>query len=261
MTFTAWDARPLSRRQLRYAADDVRYLPVLHDFLTDRIADYGHQEWADAACAVFADPQWHLTDLTSQQRKIEGTRRFKPVERRILRQLVQTRDEIARDENLPPRAAVPDNVLLAITRDRPRSNDAIANLKGMPRPIAGRHGHQLIAAIEAGREEDDTPQPRRIREESPIDRVAVDGLWHAFSAAAIGAGVSPALALSRAELASWYLGDRAGTPGKTPWQRDIVAALLEPLLSGERTLALQWRDDALRHATQESATKGDPHTP
>lgn len=261
MTFTAWDARPLSRRQLRYAADDVRYLPVLHDFLTERIAAYGHQDWADAACAVFEDPQWHLTDLTSQQRKIEGTRRFKPVERRILQQLVRTRDEIARDEDLPPRSAIPDNVLLAMTRDRPGSSDAIANLKGMPRPIAGRHGKRLIAAIEAGVEESDVPQPSRIREESPIDRVAVDGLWHAFSAAAIGAGVSPALALSRSELAGWYLGGRSGVPGKTPWQREIVGSLLEPLLSGERTLALQWRDDALRHANSTPMAKDATETP
>jgi len=94
-----------------------------------------------------------------------------------------------------------------------------------------------------------------------VDRVAIDGLWHAFSAAAIGGGVSPALALSRSELASWYLGDRAGTPGKTPWQQDIVASLLKPLLSGERTLALEWRDDSLRHATHDSMTKDSTHTP
>ena len=261
MTFTAWDARPLSRRQLRYAADDVRYLPVLHKFLTSRIAAYGHQQWADAACVIFEDPQWHLTDLASQQRKIEGTRRFKPVERRILHRLVHTRDEIARDEDLPPRSAIPDNVLLAITRDRPCSSDAIANLKGMPRPIAGRHGERLLAAIEAGREAADAPQPRRTREESPIDRVAIDGLWHAYSAAAIGAGVSPALALSRAELVGWYLGERAGTPGKAPWQREIVASFLEPLLSGERTLALEWRNNALRLAEGESAAKDGSHTP
>jgi ribonuclease D len=261
MTFTAWDARPLSRRQLRYAADDVRYLPVLHDFLTSRIAEFGHQAWAVAACEVFEDPQWHLTDLTSQQRKIEGSRRFKPAERRILRHLVLSRDAIARAEDLPPRSAIPDNVLLAITRDRPDSSDAIANLKGMPRPIAGRHGDRLIAAIEAGREDSDLPQPRLIREESPMDRVAIDGLWHAYSATSIAAGVSPALALSRAELASWFLGQRSGMPGKAPWQQDIVASFLEPLLSGERTLALQWRDDALRRSEDIPAAKDDSHAP
>jgi ribonuclease D len=261
MTFTAWDARPLSKRQLRYAADDVRYLPVLHDFLMERIASRGHERWAEAACAVFDDPDYYSTDLSSQQRKIEGTRRFKPVERRILKQLVETRDAMAQLEDLPPRATVPDNVLLAITRDRPTSNDAIANLKGMPRSIAHRHGDRLRDAIEAGVNAEDAPQPRRLKEESPIDRVAVDGLWHAFSAAAIGAGVSPSLAISRAELAHWYLSDRACMPGKAPWQRDIVADLLEPLLSGECTLNLAWRENMLHNACETQRAKDCSQSP
>lgn len=255
MTFTAWDARPLSSRQLRYAADDVRYLPVLHDFLMDRIKDRKHEHWAEAACAVFDDPDYYRTDLSNQQRKIEGTRRFKPVERRILKQLVETRDAVAQLENLPPRATVPDNVLLAITRDLPNSNDAIANIKGMPRSIAKRHGDRLRDAIETGINEVEDPQPRRMKEESPIDKVAVDGLWHAFSAAAIGAGVSPSLAISRAELAHWYLGGQATMPGKAQWQRNIVADLIEPLLSGERTLNLAWRENMLHNACETQQAK------
>lgn len=256
MTFTAWDARPLSTRQLRYAADDVRYLPVLHDFLMDRIKARGHEHWADAACAVFDDPDYYRTDLSNQRRKIEGTRRFKPVERRILKQLVETRNAVAQLEDLPPRATVPDNVLLAMTRDRPSSNDAIASLKGMPRALAHRHGDRLREAIEIGMNEEDALQPRRMKEESPIDRVAVDGLWHAFSAAAIGAGVSPSLAISRAELAHWYLGDQAIMPGKAQWQRDIVGDLLGPLLSGERTLSLAWRENMLHNMCDEQQAKG-----
>ena len=47
LTFTHWDQRPLSAMQLRYAADDVRYLPRVHVRArpTSRKSS-GHAEWA-----------------------------------------------------------------------------------------------------------------------------------------------------------------------------------------------------------------------
>jgi ribonuclease D len=251
MTFTAWDARPLSAKQVRYAADDVRYLPLLHAFLMERIETYGHSEWADEACAVFDDPAWHHNDLSNQQRKLEGSRRLRTVERRILQHLIETRDAIARSENKPPRAVLPDNVLMGLTRDRPESAEAIGHIKGMPRPIATRHGDTMLASIDAARESSISPPPATKKDDAPEDRVAVDSLWHAFCASALAVGVSPAIALSRADMAAWYLGGCNGHPGRAPWQQTITAALLAPLREPGQSLDIQWRAGVLQHACEE----------
>lgn len=245
MTFTAWDRRPLSAQQQRYAADDVRYLPVLYDYLSARIEVLGHEKWAAEACDALSDPEIGHIDLSSQQRKIEGNRKFRPAERRVLTSLVVLRDAIAQEENLPPRATIPDSVLLAMTRKTPANPEAIANLKGMPRALAMRMGSRLISAM---REAIDAPAGPSVpvpREERPEDRVAIDGLWHAFAANAIGKGVSPSLVLSRGELAHWYLTGRKETPGRAPWQQTMVNALLAPILTGEPPLTIQWRQGPL----------------
>src|SRR2546429_5307772 len=41
LTFTHWDQRPLSTMQPRYAADDVRYLPAVHDAIARQLPALG----------------------------------------------------------------------------------------------------------------------------------------------------------------------------------------------------------------------------
>ncbi|HUC83566.1 MAG TPA: ribonuclease D, partial [Candidatus Acidoferrales bacterium] len=50
LTFTHWDQRPLSNHQLRYAADDVRYLPAVGAELRKRLTANGHLAWAIEEC-------------------------------------------------------------------------------------------------------------------------------------------------------------------------------------------------------------------
>ena len=50
-------------------------------------------------------------------------------------------------------------------------------------------------------------------------------------------------------------------PGKAPWQRDIVADLLEPLLSGECTLNLAWRENMLHNACETQRAKDCSQSP
>ncbi len=251
MTFTAWDARPLSKRQCRYAADDVRYLPLLHAFLADRVQALGHTAQAAASFACFEDPAWHINDLESQTRKIAGSRRLRPVERRVLTAIVHLRDAIARDVNRPPRGVLPDNVVLALTRDRAESIEAISRVKGMPRPVASRHGTAILEAIAAAKEDTDQPIAPQPREELPSDRVAIDGLWHGFCASAIAAGIAPGLVLSRGEMAHWYLTGACDVPGRAPWQQEIVRALLVPLWQEGRTLQVVWRNGTLQLPDEE----------
>src|SRR5437899_383229 len=44
-TFTHWDQRPLTAVQIRYAADDVRYLPALRESIGQKLDVLGHMRW------------------------------------------------------------------------------------------------------------------------------------------------------------------------------------------------------------------------
>src|SRR3954465_8898066 len=62
-TFTDWQRRPLSRTQLAYAADDVRYLLPLPDEIRVRLGRTGGGGWAaDELDRRFGDPEAIVSD-------------------------------------------------------------------------------------------------------------------------------------------------------------------------------------------------------
>ncbi|MCH2135478.1 MAG: HRDC domain-containing protein [Phycisphaerales bacterium] len=246
MTFTAWDRRPLSPQQCRYATDDVRYLLRLEQMLSERIATHGLEAWALAAQAQRCKGSDGVPDLTAQRRRIENGRSLRKGQRTLLHQLVLKRDEIARAQDRPPRALLPDQVLLALTRQRPSSIKAMADLRGMPRPVAEAHGEQLLQTIEQAADMAPPDDPPRPTEGCPFDRVAIDALWHRFAAACMDRGLSPELVCTRSDLARWHLGGGGEWP-VNGWRSEALDSLLGAHLAGE-TLSLQswpaWQHEA-----------------
>ena len=59
-TFTHWDQRPLSPMQLRYAADDVRYLPAVHEAISQKLEALGHVEWNREECDAMCDASQYV---------------------------------------------------------------------------------------------------------------------------------------------------------------------------------------------------------
>src|SRR5690606_15965093 len=112
-TFTAWDQRPLSAAQLRYAADDVRYLPAVSQLLQQRLDDRGHLDLARQACAALLEPTLYTASEDGNFMRIRGAAGLQPKNLAVLRELAIWRDTTARAEDVPPRALLRDEVMLA----------------------------------------------------------------------------------------------------------------------------------------------------
>jgi len=239
MTFTAWDRRPLSSQQCRYAADDVRYLLLLDARLQERIDANALDAWAVSAQVERTTVNMGPPDLRSQRRRIESGRSLRKGQRAVLHALVTVRDTLARNENRPPRALLPDQVMLALTRQRPDSIKAMANLRGMPRPVAERHGQTILDAIESAADADPPSDPPKPTEGCPFDRVAIDALWHRFAAACLDQGLAPELICTRSDMARWHLGGGGDWP-VNGWRADVLDSVLGPHLKGEPLSLRAW---------------------
>ena len=145
-----WARRPLTERQLEYAAADTRYLlPLAHEF-DARIDD------ADPIVRHECESEWLrlerlrapelVVDLDAWQR-IKGARRLDTMQLRALAELFAWREKVAAERDEPPFRIVNNAMLLEVAKDRPVTR---AELEAcVPRGLAARWGRELLTVVRA----------------------------------------------------------------------------------------------------------------
>jgi len=251
LTFTDWDRRPLSAVQMRYAADDVRYLPAARAALHKRLSALGHTRMAAAECQTLTDASLYRYDRHVQCLRVRGARSLRSGQLAILRELVAVRDQGAREQDVPPRTFLRDEVLLALTRNPVRSLADLAGIRGLPRPVERAYGKRLLAATRAALElpPDECPIVEADREHE-AERIPVDSLAALATGTCLGSSVDPGLVATRADLAQLY---RAHLNGRSVskcrvmqgWRKKLLGQVLIDILNGSAGVRLRWREGRL----------------
>ena len=252
LTFSHWDQRPLSEMQLRYAADDVRYLPRVRGELGRRLEARGHVEWARQECALMCEPSLYRFDPETQFLRVRGATSLQPRNLAVLRELTAWRDAGARAEDVPPRAFLKDEILLDLARNPVRSVEHLDRVRGLPRPVENAHGPDIVAATQRAL---GLPAPQlpevRDTEQSPREKFATETMWAALQCLCTGRGIDPALVASRQDMTEVYRRlstgqDTAGLRLFTGWRREAAGEPLARLVAGAAQLHVRWADDSLQ---------------
>jgi len=228
--FSQWDRRPLTELQMRYAANDVRYLPLLRQTIGERLTAAGLTAWVAEECQSLCDPELYEADATSQRMRVRGATELSPRQRAILRELVQWRDATAEAENAPVRALLADDVMLALVRSPVKTVAELDRVKGLPRAVEDRFGREIVEATKRGQEikveEFDSRPPRDL----DAHRARIEQLWKLVAARAQERHIDPALVSSKKELGKLVYGaEMQGVPEHTlesrvngGWRREMM---------------------------------------
>ena len=159
-----WSVRPIPAEMLKYAALDVEVLVELRDALAGQLDEQGKTEWARqefAAIAAAPPPQpkpdpWRRTSGIHKVR----TRRALAV----VRELWQTRDEIARDADLSPRRVLTDQSIVEAARleaakPPPTGKPQLDRISGFHARNARKYTERWAAAVLRARQLDEAELP------------------------------------------------------------------------------------------------------
>jgi len=144
---TDWSRRPLEIEQLRYAADDVRYLAKVYPMLLEALGEKGRVEWLTEDFENLSRESRYLPDPDNAWRKVKGQKYLKGVQFAVLQALTAWRERQAMSADLPRRWVLSDDVLTEIARRMPTEHGTLVKVRGLEDKTIARHGETLMALV------------------------------------------------------------------------------------------------------------------
>ncbi len=230
-TRTDWSRRPLSKEQLQYAMDDVRYLRPVQMFLQDRLAASGKLQWHRSECLrALGNRDFVIRPEDGWKRLRQGAK----LPRRIqhdARALAVWRENQAQIRNLPREWVLSTQSLLDICSRRPRDRNALARIDSVSKKTVARFGDGILRALQSDSGHDrDHPVWKK---HSPLERELrrrVKEITAKLRKAAQAENMSPALLANRSDIEALVTGDTDILLLKG-WRYDLIGRELQAELA------------------------------
>lgn len=258
-TFTNWSARPLTRDQIAYAAEDVQFLLPIHTHLHKRLHALGRVEWVREEFSRLETSVGEKSkEPLDRYQRIRGWESLKPKQAAILRDLAAWRETEARRRNVPRGRVMRDEVLLQLARHPPRNVEELRGLRGLHGSEIDRNGDQLVMAITTALALPPSawPQVPRERKPEPESIGLVELLQAVLKARAADAEIAPTLLATSADLQSLVEAKEKKTAVDLPvlrgWRRELAGNLLLQVLDGSVVVSVDPASGVLRMTDRSS---------
>ena len=236
--FTDWSRRPLSDAQAAYALADVTHLRQIYEFLSAELVKTGRESWLAEELAVLTDPETYITRPEEAWMKVR-TRTNSPRFLAILRELARFREAYAQERDIPRSRVFKDDAMIELASTKPLTEADLGRSRLLLREARkGEIANGILAAVKAGIETRDLPQPKSEEPGKPGNAALSDLLRVLLKAKADAAGVAPKLIASASDLDAIATGER-DLPALQGWRAEVFGRDALRLAAGEIALSAQ----------------------
>ena len=236
---TDWSHRPLDTDQLRYAEDDVRYLPHIYRVMMDELIRRDRLSWVAPELELVCD---HMLQRREPRDAYVHLKRSSSLTRKqlaIAREVCAWREEVASARNLPRKWVMADEVIVELCRHAPRDVERLRRIRGTQN-LSAKDAEALMRAIRAGAQCDPKAYPlvkHHPRTTANTDSV-IDLMYAMLRLLSNSSGVAIPLIATRDDLHSFLTGDK-DSPLRSGWRYELAGSKLEGLLAGEVGLTVK----------------------
>ena len=241
--FSDWMQRPLSEKQLLYAANDVEYLLACWNHLEIKLRQTRRLEYVLTECDSFAELWSARPPVDLAYLKVDKVKSLRPTEMGVLRNLAAWREIKAREDNIPRVRILSDRTLIEISRAMPDSVEEMTVIRGLTSGQIRNFGDSLIEAVSSGKD-----NPIKLNDKKNTRKFNSASLSSILSAIiqkeAKAVGIASRFIATRSEideLVHWFLS--SDTVSSEPelrilqsWRRELVGNSVLEWLAGEKVI-------------------------
>jgi ribonuclease D len=237
---TDWMRRPLTERQLSYAADDVAHLLELHRRLWDQLERRQRTAWVREACDELCREPRGGRPPEEAWRRIKEVRHLRGSRLAVAQAVAAWRERRAAEADITPRFVLSDLGVVSIASSAPSTVEELRQLRGVDgRALKGGSGEELLRAVQQARgaspaPRDDTAPVELEAELRPV--VPLISAW--VSQRARELDLETSLLATRSDLEQLLRGDE-GARLSHGWRAEIVGEPIRNLVAGRMALVFR----------------------
>ena len=243
-SFTDWSRRPLSESQLRYAADDVIYLPRMYEHMKQELERQGRLHWLDPEFAEMCDPARFESDERERYRRLKRVGQLSRKQLAAAREVAAWREVTAQKRNVPRKWVITDEQIVEACKREARTIDELFMVRGMREKLNTRDARTVAGLMKKALESGPQSWPeldRSGRNEPNVD-APLDLMSALVRLRAKENGVAFPTLASHDDLVRMARGYRQGIDLLRGWRRALVGEELIELLEGKLVLSLDGHD-------------------
>lgn len=239
-SFTDWSQRPLKDSQIRYAADDVVYLPQIYYDMVEVLNEKNRLHWLDEAFEEISSPEKYEIKPEERYRKLRRVNQLNAQQMAAAREFAAWRELKAQKINVPRKWIVSDEQIVEACRREARTIDELFMVRGMRESLRAEDARQAVACIKKGLScpKDQLPQVHeKPKNEHNVD-IVVDLMNAVVHLRARENHIAPQTLAPQAELMKLARGHDDECELLKGWRYKVIGKELKELLKGKFSLRI-----------------------
>ena len=237
--FTNWAERPLTDRQLKYAADDVIYLAEIYPQMVAYLNKATRTHWVESELNSLTDESVYLPDPAMIWRRLKF-RGGRPDMVNRLAKLAEWREVEAQRRDVPRGRLLRDDTLIDLAGSNPKTGAEFRKIRGFPGGETGKLVKPVLNVLKQAAEtpKQDYPRLDRPEKQDKPPQALIELLRVLLKHVTEEHEVAPRLIASADDLEKLALDDKAGIPALSGWRYEIFGQLALELKQGRLALSV-----------------------
>ena len=246
-TVADWEARPIERKALDYAIEDVKYLPELHTKLSNKLRQHERLDWAREENRKWESAEFYLVDPNKELLANDLVHQLDFREKLLLMRLYRWRRERAIELNVPRERVLESRHIGTVLRATKDGPNAFRSNRTLQENVWKRNldaWQNLWITPVSPQERSFLEQLPKPAPDDPEREWTMELLYHFIKKKCLEREISAALLFPKGDFNRL----KAGSPDfdqtlLTGWRAELMGAELVHWLQKGKRVKMQWEGD------------------